>query len=85
MADQQRQPAEDVRPPRARLPKRALAWEGPWQLCEYVTVGPKGKREKGKVWMRHYVVNDGHVECCRHIDFMTRPYAERHTDGQDHV
>jgi hypothetical protein len=75
--------ADAVRPPRAKLPARALEWHGPWQLCEYVTVGPKGKRERGKVWFRQYVVNDEHVECCRHIDHMTRPYKGAQSDGAE--
>lgn len=62
------------RPPRVKLPARALKWAGPWQVVEFTTIGPDGVEERGKVWLREYVEDDCHVDCCCHTDFVTRPY-----------
>lgn len=73
-ADNTRSVNHAERPPRVKLPARALKWAGPWQLVKFITVGPKGRTAEGRRWMREYIEDDGHVDCCRHIDFVTRPY-----------
>lgn len=74
---------DTARPPRVKLPARAAKWLGPWRVVTYSTFGPKGKKETGRCWWRDFLVADGHEECCRHEEWVTRPYEPALIDGEE--